>query len=198
MSDNMPLIVGIGGALRSGSTSETALRLSLQAIEQLGARTTLFAGAQLDIPHYSPHLKHRSPSASAIIEALRRADAVIISSPGYHGSVSGLIKNALDYVEDMRADSEPYLDGRAVGCIVSAAGGQAAATTLSALRDIVHALRGWPTPLGISLNSSGPLFNEFGRCISETVGTQFNILADHVVGFARYRQSQKSTCRLAS
>ena len=53
-----------------------------------------------------------------MIAALRRANGVILSTPCYHGSVSGLVKNALDYTEDMCKDPEPYLDGRAVGLIV--------------------------------------------------------------------------------
>ncbi len=58
------------------------------------------------------------------------------------------MKNAIDLLEDLRGDSRVYLDGRAVGCIVTAAGWQGCNTTLGAMRGIVHALRGWPTPLG--------------------------------------------------
>ena len=83
-----------------------------------------------------------------LIEAVREADAIIIATPGYHGGVSGLVKNALDTLEELRADDRPYLDGRAVGCIVTAYGWQAAGSVLTSLRSIVHALRGWPTPFG--------------------------------------------------
>ena len=84
-----------------------------------------------------------------MVEAVRAADGLIIASPGYHGSISGLVKNALDGLEDLRDDVRPYLDGRAVGLIVRADGPQAGDSTLAALRAIVHALRGWPTPLGV-------------------------------------------------
>ena len=60
------------------------------------------------------------------------------------------MKNAIDLLEDLRGDSRVYLDGRAVGCIVTAAGWQGCNTTLGAMRGIVHALRGWPTPLGVT------------------------------------------------
>ena len=75
------------------------------------------------------------------------ATLIIVASPAYHGGVSGLVKNALDYVEDLRDAKRPYLDGRAVGCIACAGGWQAAVATLTGLRSISHALRGWPTPL---------------------------------------------------
>ena len=83
-----------------------------------------------------------------------RADAVIIATPGYHGGMSGLVKNAIDHLEALRDDERPYLDGRAVGVIVAAAGWQACGTTLVSVRSAVHALRGWPTPFGVTVNSA--------------------------------------------
>ncbi len=80
----------------------------------------------------------------------------MICSPGYHGGVSGLVKNAIDWVEELREDERPYFDGRAVGLIVVADGWQATVTTLTSLRSIVHALRGWPTPLGVAINAADP------------------------------------------
>ena len=71
---------------------------------------------------YAPHLPERSPPAQRLVEELRAAHGVILGSPGYHGGVSGLMKNALDHIEDLRAAETPYLEGRAVGCIVTAAG----------------------------------------------------------------------------
>jgi FMN reductase len=114
---------------------------------------------------------------------------VLISTPGYHGSVSGLVKNALDALEASRGEARPYLDGRAVGCIVTADGWQAAGTTLSALRTIIHALRGWPTPLGIAFNpSAGPLFDTEGALCEREAG-QIEMIAAQVVDFARMRAS---------
>jgi FMN reductase len=39
----------------------------------------------------------RHPLAQRFVEAVRSADAAIVASPGYHGSMSGMIKNALVY-----------------------------------------------------------------------------------------------------
>ena len=66
--------------------------------------------------------------------ALRDADAVVVGSPGYHGAVSGLVKNALDYIEDLREDPRVYLDNTPWGCISCAYGWQAAVGTLGQLR----------------------------------------------------------------
>ncbi len=56
----------------------------------------------------------------ALVEAVRECDGLVLGSPAYHGGLSGLVKNALDYLEDLHDDAPPYLDGRAVGCIVCA------------------------------------------------------------------------------
>lgn len=146
-------IIGIGGTLRRESTTERAVSEVLAHARDLGAETVLIAGPSLDMPFYSADAGFRTPEAQRLVEALRSADGVVIGSPGYHGGVSGLIKNALDYAEDLRDDPRPYLDGRAVGLVASAAGEQAAMTTLGMLRDITHALRGIPTPYGCVFNS---------------------------------------------
>lgn len=182
-----PFIVGVGGTMRPGSTTEQALQSVLAEARRAGARVALFAGRDIDLPMYAPGADQRTAKATALISALRRANAVVIASPGYHGSVSGLIKNALDYIEDMRTDELPYLEGRAIGLIACATGWQATGTTLVALRSIAHALRGWPTPLGVAINSIGKPFNEDGSASDATVASQLKLLARQVVEFARNR-----------
>ena len=107
-----PLVVGLGGTLRSNSSTERAVRHCLVAVERQGGRTKPYCGDDIHLPMYNPHEPARTPEAIQLIEALRETDAVIVGSPGYHGGVSGLVKNALDYIEDMRADSRVYLDNK--------------------------------------------------------------------------------------
>jgi FMN reductase len=96
-----------------------------------------------------------------------------------------LVKNALDYAEDLRTDARPYFSGRAVGCIATAGGWPGAVNTLGALRDIVHALRGWPTPLGAAINSADSVFDEEGICLVPRVGQILELMAEEVMSFAR-------------
>jgi FMN reductase len=149
-----PLIVGIGGTTRTGSSSERMVRAVLAETEGLGATTRMFGGPQLaTLPHFAPDTSERTPEQLDFVEAVRAADGLVIGSPGYHGGVSGLVKNAIDLLEDLRDDTRVYFDGRAVGLVVVAAGWQGCGVTLQALRGIVHAMRGWPTPLGITVNT---------------------------------------------
>ena len=180
-------IVGLGGTTRPGSSSERAVAMVLSACARRGAQTRLFGGAELaELPHFAPELPGRSPAQAEFVETLRRADGIIIGTPGYHGGVSGLVKNALDLLEDLRSDPRAYFDGRAVGCVVAAAGWQAGGVTLQSLRGIVHAMRGWPTPIGVTLNTSGGAWEE-------GAGPLLDAMADQVMSFAtaqmRLRQS---------
>src|SRR5258708_944025 len=106
----------------------------------------------------------RTEKARELIDTLREADGVIVASPGYHRAVSGMIKNALDYVEDMAGDARVYLDGLPFGCIGVAHGSQAAVSVLTNLRSIAHALRAYPTPYGAAI-VAGPHIFAGGGCV---------------------------------
>lgn len=182
-------VVGIGGSVRSGSQSERVLRCALDGARSAGAETVSITGEKLQLPFYDPQLPDRTAFAGELVEALRTADGVLLASPGYHGTISGLIKNALDYVEDLRADHRPYLDGRAVGCVGVAYGWQATVSTLQALRSVVHALRGWPTPLGGAVNSADTRFDEGGECPDRKVVDTLHAIGGQVVQFAQDRRA---------
>jgi FMN reductase len=175
-------ILGIGGTLRAGSTSELALRHSLRLAEQMGAETDLITAQQLELPMYDP-ANAGAPGAQRLVAAARAADKLIIATPGYHGNMSGLIKNALDYLQELAADEAPYLHGRAVGCIVTAAGWQAGVTSLASLRATVHALRAWPTPLGVVINSAAPPFGPDGAPVDPAVAGQLREMVHQAVSF---------------
>jgi FMN reductase len=179
-----PFIVGIGGTTRPGSSSEQALSLALAHARKLGAETQLFGGAELHMPMYDPATANADEAGRKLVEALRRADGVILSSPCYHGGVSGLVKNAIDYVEEMRADSRVYFDGRAVGAIGCGYGYQGPGVVLGQLRAIGHALRGWNVPLGVAVNSAVVKFTADG-CSEDAIGKQIEIMAAQVVQFAQ-------------
>jgi FMN reductase len=180
-----PLVIAVGGSARPGSSTDRALRVALLAAEHAGARTSIFDGAFLArLPIYHPASPDRTDEARELLAAVRLADGLLLASPGYHGGMSGLVKNALDYLEDLRGDERPYLEGRAVGCVVTALGWQAAANTLAGLRSVVHALRGWPTPLGVALNTAEDIFDLDGSCTDEKAALQLELVANQVVGFA--------------
>jgi FMN reductase len=182
-----PFIVGIGGTTRPDSSSELLVKQVLFHLEKQGAQTQMFGGAKLaGLPHYAPENDQRSDDQKYFIEAVRNANAFVIGSPAYHGGVSGLVKNALDLLEDLREDPVPYCAGRPVGTVVTAAGWQGCGVTLQSLRGIIHALRGWPTPLGIAVNSvKVRLFNHDGDLIDTDTSNACKIQAEQIINFLR-------------
>ena len=192
-----PRIVGIGGTLRAGSSSEKALRYALARTAEQGALTELLTGADLDLPAYVAEAPAQNEKVTRLVESISGAHGLIVSSPGYHGSVSCMVKNALDYAEALRDNKFPYLEGRAVGLIACAQGWQAASGTLTALRQIIHALRGWPTPIGITFNTAAPAFDDGNEPIEPAFARQLDILAGQVLEFSlmRHRAGAESAAK---
>jgi len=192
-----PYIVGIGGTMRTGSSSEKALRLSLASAQLQGAEVALLSGDDLDLPMFAPEARERPAKVIRLLGELRRCDGLILASPSYHGSISGLLKNALDYTEDLRSDARVYLAGLPVGLIACGAGWQGAASALSTLRVIVHALRGWPTPLGAALNTASSPFDQAGTCVDPSASFQLQTIGSQVVEFAQMARSHEPLLAVA-
>lgn len=184
MTSSRPFIVGVGGTAQTGSSTERALAVALNSAEACGARTKIYDGAAITaLPHYLTPQSRDSESARALVSDIREASGLIIASPGYHGSISGIVKNAIDYLEETAKDERIYLDGVPVGLIATAYGWQAAGTTLATLRSIIHALRGWPTPFGAAINSSKGIFRE-GICSDAAAAEQLALVGRQVFEFA--------------
>lgn len=183
--EKKPFIVGIGGTASPNSSTEQALRLALDAAARAGAEVRIFTSESLVLlPHYLTSPDGICEEGRALVGAVRRADGLILASPGYHGSISGLVKNAIDYLEETSKDDRVYLDGVPVGLIATAYGWQATGSTLATLRAIVHALRGWPTPLGAAVNSLGGVFKD-GICTDPSASMQLDLVGKQVYQFAR-------------
>lgn len=179
-------ILAIGGSTRPGSSSEQALRVAGRGAEGAGAKVNYITGRDLMFPIYDTETPDRSDNAKKFLEAVAAADGLIISTPGYHGGMSGMIKNALDYIEDLREGPRVYLDGMAVGCISVAYGWQATATTLLQIRVVAHALRAWPTPLGATINASVTKFSSDGTTDDEGARSNLETVGRQVEQFATW------------
>jgi FMN reductase len=185
MTHHKPLIVGIGGTTVARSSTERALEIALAAAAEAGAETRLFGGAALrQLPLYTPGHAERTAGEAELVSAVRSASGVIIASPGYHGSVSGLVKNAIDLLEETARDARAYLADVPVGLIATAYGWQATGSTIAALRSIAHALRGWPTPFAAAVNSAQAKLDAAGGCSDPAVVDQLRLVGQQVAAAA--------------
>ena len=180
-------ILGLGGSLRSGSVATLALQIALAGAEEAGVTTRLFDLATLSLPMFDGtySLDGYTPEGRKAIEnllnATREAQGLILASPTYHNTISGALKNALDYMELLKDDNPPRLEGKVVGLVsvqggVSGTGNHTITTMLLAAR----ALRAWVAPTMVSVPDSRSMFDEEGQAYDPTLVRRLRMLGAEV------------------
>ena len=179
-------VVGVGGTLREGSASLGALRRALAAAGEVGAETELLDLRELDLPMYQPGvtLDEYGPGVEWLVKELRGADAVLISTAAYHGTLAGVTKNALDFAQFLSGGEHPYFDGKVVGLISTAGGEQAGANATGALGHVGHALRGVVAPLVVAISKTSQRADGSGEITDELYGRRLDSLGGLVVDLA--------------
>ena len=139
-------ILGIGGSTRRGSVSLALLKAALGAAETAGAQAVLADVRELDLPIYDPDrpLGEYPASMRWLLDEMRAADAYLLASPTYHGTVSGAVKNALDALNFLWDADPPYFGGKIVGLL--ALGGAGATNVINALHHTTRAMNGLTAP----------------------------------------------------
>ena len=179
-------VVGIGGTLRIGSSSLGALRRTLGAAREAGAEIELVDLKELGLPMYEPGrpLAEYGAGAEGLVGAMRGADALILSTAAYHGTLAGVTKNALDFAQFLSGDERPYFDGKVVGLIATAGGEMAGANATGALVNVVHALRGTVAPLMVAVPRAWERSDSDGNITDEGYGGRLDGLGKLVVDLA--------------
>ncbi len=178
------VIVGLGGSLRERSRSRAMLREALRVAAERGAQTELLDVRELALPMFEPdwgaeeYSAGQRPAVERLLAGFRSADAMIWASPCYHGTISGAVKNALDFVELLDEDERPYLTGRAIGLIAVND-----STTWAAMRDCVHELRAWLAPTAITV--TGRDFTPQLELTSERARRRIERMVDELMSFRR-------------
>jgi FMN reductase len=172
-------IVGLGGSLALPSNSLAALRLALVGARETGTETELLDIRALELPFYSPQVAEIPAGVRRLVEAVRRADGLIWSSPMYHGTISGSFKNAIDWLQLLAKDTPPYLTDKIVG-LVSTAGGAQGLQAVNTMEFIVRALRGWAVPLVIPIPQAWQAFDAEGCVRDAGVEKQLHALGAEV------------------
>jgi FMN reductase len=172
----------VGGSLGAGSATTILMTHTEKLLIERGFTCEVLGAAALELPMYHPDLhEHEAPEADALIAAFRRARAYVWFTPAYHYSISGRLKNALDYLELMADDDPPYLAGRLVGLVAASSGPIAAVHAIGAMEQIVHALRGYVVPATAPI---GPIERavdrKAGTIVDERTKLKLSQLADEM------------------
>ena len=129
-----------------------ALNVALKLADERRARTSLAAVRDLDLPMYNGErqLNDYPPSLAWLLDEVRAADAFIICSPTYHGTISGAVKNVLDSLEFLASDQPRYLGGKAVALL--GYGGASAMNVINSLYHTVRTLNAYVVPTVVILS----------------------------------------------
>jgi FMN reductase len=178
-------VLGLGGGLGGESQSLAALKAALAACEEAGARTDLIDLQTVRLPLLEPNLPLESYPAEVkdFVARIAAADGYLWASPAYHGTISGVVKNALDFIEYLSDRRPPYLHGKPVGLISTAGGSMAAVTTIQALQHVAHSLRAWVVPLSVPIHRAYEAIDSAGRITDPSVAERLALLGREVVAF---------------
>ncbi len=175
----MVKIVGIGGSLRANSYSQIALGMVVRRVEALGAEVEVLDLRQMNLPFCDGGDEYPDyPDVEKLQKAVKEADGLILATPEYHGSVSGVLKNALDLM------SFEQLDGKVAG-VISVLGGQANSNALNDLRVIMRWVHAWVIPEQIAIPQAWKAFSSEGKILDDKVAQRFDEFAQSLVDNTR-------------
>jgi FMN reductase len=183
-----PTLILLGGSLREHSRSRALLRTALTFAQERGIDAEMLDLRELDLPMFLPDRTFdaypigNQDTIAHLLAAYRRAHAMIWASPTYHGTVSGVFKNAIDFAELLAQDACPYLQGCAVGIIAVND-----TRTLTAMSHCVHDLRAWLAPTQIMATEQS--FSEMHDLIDDRVKKLLARQVDELISFVVSRQA---------
>jgi len=175
----MVKIVGISGSLRDGSYTSQGLEIAAQRVKSLGAEVEILDLRQIQLPFCNGAKEYSDyPDVEKLRTHVRQADALILATPEYHGSVSGVLKNTLDLL-----DFE-HLSGKVAG-MISILGGQSNSNALNDLRVILRWVHCWVIPEQIAVGQAYNAFNADGELKDNKLSQRFDQFAESLVNNTR-------------
>ena len=86
-------ILILAGSNRRNATSTRLGEYAVEIIQGQGHEASLFNLYEKPLPFYAPEEKQeKDENLAALNAAMLAADAIILSTPEYHGSISGVLK----------------------------------------------------------------------------------------------------------
>jgi len=178
-------VIGLAGSLRAESATRLAVGCVLRGAEEEGATIKLLDLAGYDLPFLGREGEEGGANAVARFRAdLRAADGIILGSPEIHGSVSGVLKNALDLA------SGHEFEGKMVGLVGIAGGRMGATETLSHLRTIGRSLHAWVVPTQASIGDSSIAFDSHAEPVDPGLRERLRSVGREVARFARLHKCE--------
>ena len=172
-------VLGVGSSMRHGSYSTTALNMILDMAKGNEAETKLLDLRQTNLPMLYA-AKDDTNEIVQVTKLVEWADAYILATPDYHGSMSGSLKNFLDYFWSEFA-------GKTFGYIV--ASHEKGLTVMDQMRTAIRQCYGWSIPYGISINPEED-FDDKRKVINRKLSSRLDMLARDLVVYGKLIRKQ--------
>ncbi|MBN3522805.1 NADPH-dependent FMN reductase [Paenibacillus apiarius] len=170
-------IVLIAGSNRSEATSTKLVRYMAAQLEVKGHEAIVIDLYQSQLPLYCPDSNEDNANVIRLKESVSSADAIVLATPEYHGSISGVLKNALDYLSFEHVNNKVVLS-------VSSAGGAVGVSSLTHLQTMVRNLHGINCPEWVSIGGDLRQFTEEGKPQHANVIQRVNNTLDYFLKLA--------------
>lgn len=183
--DDRPIrILGIGGSTRRTSNTLAVLKAVLVLAGEQGAATTLADVRELALPVYNEDIPLGDQPASLhwLLEQVQQADAFVLASPTYHGTISGAVKNVLDALHIRHGEERTYFDQRPVGLL--AYGGPSAPNVINALSHSVRGMQGLQVPTVVTV-ARAAMDDSFVSIADEPTRKRVSRMVSELIHFAR-------------
>ena len=175
-NSNRVIVAGISGSLRPGSFTSMAVRVALRGAAQFGAETRF-----LDLREYGLTLLDEGPEPPGARKwraDFAAADGLLLGTPEYHGSFSGILKNALDFL------GFDQTEGKMIGLVGVSGGSMGAFDAMNGLRSVGRALHAWVIPKQAAVLEAWKAFSEDGQPVDSEIENRLREVGQQVARFA--------------
>ncbi len=178
MGDKRLKVIGLAGEYRATSKSGMLVNLALTIAKERGADVEFWDLAERPLPLVGEDGCWTHPNVKAFQSLLEESDAFLLSSPEYHGTMSGVMKNTLDWMYDK------HVGGKVFG-LMSTLGGVTNANTLNHLRISLRWLHGWPVPEQLAIGHVKEAFDDDGALVDSDLHQRLVGLVSSVLSAAK-------------
>ena len=186
--ENKVRVIAICGSLRPKSNTRKALKIALQGASESGAETALIDLREYDLI-FCDGKEDESGYPSDVFrlrDDVRNSQGIIIGTPEYHSSFSGILKNAIDMM------SFKEFEGKMIGLLGTSGGAMGALNALNGLRTIGRSLHAWVIPEQVSIAAASKVFNPDGTLKDAGIEKRLLELGRQVTRFSFLHANEKS------
>ena len=181
-----PKILAMAGSTRSASFNKKLVSLAAAMATEEGADVTLLDLHEFAMPLYDGDLEEKDglpDNANRLYELFMSHDALLLSSPEYNGSISGVLKNAIDWVSRPREGDAPLaaFTGKVAGLMAASPGGLGGIRGLVHVRAILGNLGILVLPEQVAVAKAHVAFNDDGSLKDERTSGMLKAMLTSVV-----------------